>query len=310
MARRPDITVSQLGTFLHVIEEGSFTGAARRLGVSQSGVSHSIASLERLVGHDLIYKQSHPLQPTGPGEVVLASARRITFEIEQLHSSVEALHNTIDESLCIACIPSVSQGLLEPFINEFNRQFPQSIGLILEGVEEEVKDWVEGGIVDIGITTDTTIINHSYWHDNFSWIEIKDDEIHVAMPKGHPLEETQAVDIEKVPEHPLIMSSGGCEALVHHILSPVIEDETAFQVDFWVRNTATLLNMVEQNVGISLIPELALQKKPQTNVVLRRMNPPVHRTIIAFWPRRQGISRIGGIFTERLKAAHTTEIRD
>ncbi|MEG3081175.1 LysR family transcriptional regulator substrate-binding protein [Halomonas sp. 5021] len=99
--------------------------------------------------------------------------------------------------------------------------------------------------------------------------------------------------VAQLAEYPLVMSSGGCEALIQQIFAHSLEEVETFQVDFWVRDTCTLLQMVAGDVGVSFVPTLALTSKPMPGVVTRPLSPRRDRNLIAFWPKKEPLSRIG-----------------
>ncbi|CAO1660223.1 LysR, substrate-binding [Halomonas sp. NYA30] len=293
MIRGADISIAQLRVLLVVAEEQSYTRAAARLGVSQSGVSHSMKALEKLAGGPLITKAAERWDMTALGELALASARKVVGELEVLSQQVAQFHNEVDETLKIGVIPSVLTGWLSPYLSSLTSRYPDAISLVLEGMEEEIKEWVEGGVVDMGITTDVTQLNLTYWCEHFDWQLLKKDEIVAVLPENHSLSKQASVTVAELADHPLIMSSGGCEALIQQIFAHSLEEVDTFQVDFWVRDTRTLLQMVAGDVGVSLVPTLALNNKPVGNVVSLPLSPQRDRNLIAFWAKRQPLNPVG-----------------
>ena len=249
MIRGADISIAQLRVLLAVVEEQSYTRAAARLGVSQSGVSHSMQALEKLVGGPLITKAAERWEPTALGELVLTSARKVVGEFQVLSQQVAQFHNEVDETLKIGVIPSALTGWLSPHLSSLTSRYPDAISLVLEGMEEEIKEWVESGVVDMGITTDVTQLNLTYWCEHFDWQLLKKDEVVAVLPENHSLRKQASVTVAELADHPLIMSSGGCEALIQQIFAHSLEEVDTFQVDFWVRDTRTLLQMVAGDVA-------------------------------------------------------------
>tara|TARA_R110001583_G_scaffold84063_3_gene221404 strand:- start:11985 stop:12887 length:903 start_codon:yes stop_codon:yes gene_type:complete len=296
MIRGADISISQLRVLLTVADEKSYTRAATRLGVSQSGVSHSMQALEKLVGGSLIIKSPEGLVPTALGELVLTSAKKVVGELQILSQQVAQFHNEVDETLKIGVIPSALSGWLSPLLASFTSRYPEAISLVLEGMEEEIKEWVESGVINMGVTTDVTQLNLTYWREHFDWQLLKKDEIVAVLPANHQLSKQGNVTVAELAEHPLIMSSGGCEALIQQIFAHSLEEVDTFQVDLWVRDTRTLLQMVAGDVGVSLVPTLALSNKPTANVVTRPLSPRRDRNLIAFWPKRQPLNPVGKQF--------------
>src|SRR6185503_16918459 len=79
-----DVDLRQLRCLVAVIDHGGFTGAAAELGVSQPAVSRGIAALERELGVRLLRRTSREVAPTAAGERVLARARRLITDVEDL----------------------------------------------------------------------------------------------------------------------------------------------------------------------------------------------------------------------------------
>ncbi|MCD1588894.1 LysR family transcriptional regulator [Halomonas sp. IOP_14] len=302
MIRGADISIAQLRVLLAVVEEQSYTRAAARLGVSQSGVSHSMQALEKLVGGPLITKAAERWEPTALGELVLTSARKVVGEFQVLSQQVAQFHNEVDETLKIGVIPSALTGWLSPHLSSLTSRYPDAISLVLEGMEEEIKEWVESGVVDMGITTDVTQLNLTYWCEHFDWQLLKKDEVVAVLPENHSLCKQASVTVAELADHPLIMSSGGCEALIQQIFAHSLEEVDTFQVDFWVRDTRTLLQMVAGDVGVSLVPTLALNNKPAANVVTLPLSPQRDRNLIAFWAKWQPLNQVGQQLLKECKA--------
>jgi len=215
---------------------------------------------------------------------------------------VAQFHNEVDGTLKIGVIPSALTGWLSPHLSSLTSRYPDAISLVLEGMEEEIKEWVESGVVDMGITTDVTQLNLTYWCEHFDWQLLKKDEIVAVLPENHSLSKQASVTVAELADHPLIMSSGGCEALIQQIFAHSLEEVDIFQVDFWVRDTRTLLQMVAGDVGVSLVPTLALNNKPATNVVTLPLSPQRDRNLIAFWAKRQPMNQVGQQLLKECKA--------
>ncbi len=224
---------------------------------------------------------------------MLTSAKKVVGELQILSQQVAQFHNDVDETLKIGVIPSALSGWLSPLLASFTSRYPEAISLVLEGMEEEIKEWVESGVINMGVTTDVTQLNLTYWREHFDWQLLKKDEIVAVLPVNHQLSKQGNVTVAELAEHPLIMSSGGCEALIQQIFAHSLEEVDTFQVDLWVRDTQTLLQMVAGDVGVSLVPTLALINMPTAKVVIRPLSSRRDRNLIAFWPKKQPLNKIG-----------------
>ncbi|NUO46221.1 MAG: LysR family transcriptional regulator, partial [Streptomyces sp.] len=79
-----DVELRQLRCLVAIVDEGTFTDAALALGVSQAAVSRTLASLERALGVRLLRRTSRAVTPTGTGVRVVAHARRVLAEVDDL----------------------------------------------------------------------------------------------------------------------------------------------------------------------------------------------------------------------------------
>lgn len=85
----------QLRCLVAIVDEGTFTDAAIALGVSQAAVSRSLASLERALGVRLLRRTSREVSPTATGLRVLAHARRVLGEVDDLVREARSGHDRL-----------------------------------------------------------------------------------------------------------------------------------------------------------------------------------------------------------------------
>src|SRR5438046_4202854 len=86
--------LTTLSAFLAVAEERSFTGAAKRLGVSPSAMSHAIRGLEDRLGVRLLLRTTRSVAPTDAGQQLLARLRPALSEVGQALDQLSGLRNT------------------------------------------------------------------------------------------------------------------------------------------------------------------------------------------------------------------------
>ncbi|MBZ4319229.1 LysR family transcriptional regulator [Streptomyces huiliensis] len=89
------VEIRHLRAFIALCEEKSFTGAARRIMVSQSVVSRTIQQLEKYVGCELVNRNSASIHPNRMGDLVLAHARRAVAEFDRTLNAVGTAHRPL-----------------------------------------------------------------------------------------------------------------------------------------------------------------------------------------------------------------------
>jgi len=147
------IKISQLRALFAVAEYGNFSEAALHLELSQSAVSHAIASLEDELGVLLLSRGRHGANLTPVGERVIDYARQVLQLLGAMVKEANLEKGLHGGSVRIACFRSVGTHVLPAVIAQFRRRFPEIAVTINEhsdylGVEEALRE----GRADIGFT--------------------------------------------------------------------------------------------------------------------------------------------------------------
>jgi DNA-binding transcriptional LysR family regulator len=148
------ITIDQLHVFLTVVEEGSFSKAARRLRRVQSAVSYAIANLERLLEVELFDRGGRMPVLTEAGRALLPDARAVVERMERLHARARAIAGGVEARLAIAIdMLFPIAGLLDG-LAEFTERFPLvDLHLRTEALGA-VQQLVQEGTCQLGICVD------------------------------------------------------------------------------------------------------------------------------------------------------------
>src|SRR5215471_18108047 len=94
-----DVELRQLRCLVAIVDEGTFTDAAIGLGVSQAAVSRNLASLERALEVRLLRRTSRSVTPTATGLRVVAQARRVLGEVDDLVREATSGHTSLPAPL-------------------------------------------------------------------------------------------------------------------------------------------------------------------------------------------------------------------
>ena len=127
----PDLR--QLRAFVAVVEEGSFTLAARRLFVTQSAVSHSLRTLEEQLSCRLLDRTGKRVAVTAEGELLLKRCKRVIFELEQASRDLDGLRRWGQTRIRIGAPHSLCHFLIPSVLREFRDCFPRCEPVIEAG---------------------------------------------------------------------------------------------------------------------------------------------------------------------------------
>jgi DNA-binding transcriptional LysR family regulator len=234
---------------MKVVELGSLTKAADLLGFTQSGVSHTINSLETELGFTLLLRSRSGVTLTANGEKLLKPIREILNWNEQLKQVVTSIHGLETGTIRIGTFTSVSVHWLPGMIKQYQNDYPNIEIKLLEGDYEEIENWISGGHVDCGFITIPA-------RGKFKVIPLKEDRMVAILPKDHPLCEQPYFPFSQIEKEPFIIPSVGSDYDVRRIL-----DKASIKpnIKFSTEDDYAIIAMVENGLGISILPELVLQ---------------------------------------------------
>ncbi len=127
----PDLR--QLRAFVAVVEEGSFTLAARRLFVTQSAVSHSLRTLEEQLSCKLLDRSGKRVAVTAEGELLLKRCKRVIFELDQAGRDLDGLKKWGQTRIRIGAPHSLCTFIVPTVLREFRDCFPRCEPVIEAG---------------------------------------------------------------------------------------------------------------------------------------------------------------------------------
>ena len=114
-----------MGTFIRVVEAGSISGAADRMGVAKSAVSRRLKELEEHLGVELFHRTTRQMNLTDTGRAFYHQAVRILDDVLEAEHATSQAHGTLKGSLKIALPSSFGLMHIGPAINKFLKEHPQ-----------------------------------------------------------------------------------------------------------------------------------------------------------------------------------------
>ena len=255
----------QLEVLLNVVESSSFTKAGQKIGLTQSGVSHNITTLESELGVTLLNRGRGGTSLTTAGEYIIPHVRKIVTNMAHIEQKVSSLQGLELGKIAVGSFPSFTAAFIPMLFSIFKERF-QNVELVLyEGGYDDIEKWVEEGTVDFGFTALPV--------KGFESIALTQDPLSAVVYDGHPFIKKDTVTIADFKKESFIMLRSGCEVL--------IEDECrkaglSLHTSYSSKENETVLSMVKGKLGISIMPNLAVSKR-ETHVHLLPLHPPVVR---------------------------------
>ena len=285
--------VHQLRYFCAVAETGSFTRAAEREQVAQPSLSQQIMKLEVELGVRLFDRLGRAVRLTDMGQVFLPRARAILSEMRAAKEEVAEKQSTVSGPVCVGVIPTIAPYFLPARIALFSRQYPEASITVVEDVTVHLMDQLRAGLIDLAI-----IALPARGHDLDSF-PLLTERLFAILPKGHRLARRRALRMKELREEPfLLLRDDHCfrdtaiEVCKRARLSP--------QIVFESGQFSSIMGMVGAGIGISIVPEMAVEAKPDCSSVLIA-DERASRTI--------GVAAVKGHFLSRVPRAFLDHLR-
>src|SRR5579859_3167036 len=173
------MTEAQLRSFVAVAETGGFGEAAKRLHMSQPGVSRAVRALERELGAELLVRGHGHVKLTEFGERALVRSRSLLREADSMRQERDELRGMATGHVRLGSMPSVSATILPLLLATLERQHPALSVTVIEGHDDELVAWVRGGIVDIAVVAGE--------HSHLELQPFATDQLLAVLPATHPL---------------------------------------------------------------------------------------------------------------------------
>ncbi len=274
----------QLRAFIEVADKGSFIAASQSLGMSQPALSQCIRQLEGHVGSPLFNRSTRHVFLTPLGVGFLPMARDLLKRFDAVMSDVQDAVSRKHGNVTVACLPSVASRLMPRVLVACDREYPGIHVTIRDANMKGVASMILSGEADFGIASGITP-DSKLGSAGFAW-----DKIYAVLPVTVPLARKRSLQWHDLGEQPFIAMS--YETGIRDLVDQTVRElGISLNVTSEVSNLATLSGLIEEGVGISAAPELALPRDNQSLVRKRPLTSPVvRRTISLLWKTGQGLS--------------------
>jgi LysR family hydrogen peroxide-inducible transcriptional activator len=278
----------QLRYMCAIAETGSFSRAAERCQVAQPSLSQQVLKLEEDLGAKLFDRLGRSVRLTEAGRAFLPHARSILGQMETARSSVADTCADIRGSVAVGVIPTIAPYLMPRYTTAFAKKYPEAK---LRIVEETTPVLIES-LRDLSI--DLAILALPLRHKDLEVFPLRTEPLFAVLPKDHPRAAAKSLALKDLRGESFVMlRDGHCfrdlsiAACTHARVTPHIAFESG--------QFSSLLGMVAAGVGISLVPEMAIDRNAGCRYV-RLSDARATRTVVAAILRGRSFNRVQQAF--------------
>ncbi|RNB74449.1 LysR family transcriptional regulator [Brevibacillus panacihumi] len=285
----------QLEYFTAICKEMHFSRAAENLCTTQSNLSQQIKFLENELGLPLFDRIGKRIMLTEAGKILLEQSQIIFEHVDYAKRAISDLKRMEGGKLDIGILPGDGDLLFDALLIDFHKTYPKLSISVTETMD--VYEQVLNGMRDLGVTT--VPVNPD---DRISIIPLFHEEFALAIRPDHPLAKAKAVPFDQLQQLKMVMFGSG------HQITKVIEaycQEKGIALDTPIVTStlSTLLSLVDQGIGASILPRMLLDYINHDNIVaVKLLNPTPSQDICIIYRKDKFMGQAAKIFIKELQS--------
>jgi DNA-binding transcriptional LysR family regulator len=272
-----------------------FSRAAENLCTTQSNLSQQIKFLENELGLPLFDRIGKRITLTDAGKILLEQSQNIFEHVDYAKRAISDLKKMEGGRLDIGILPGDGDLLFDSLLIDFHKTYPKLSISVTETMD--VYEQVLNGTRDLGVTTvpikpDERITIIPLFHEEFA----------LAIPSDHPLAKSKTIPFDQLQQLKMVMFGSG------HQITKVIQSychEKGFAIDtpIVISTLSTLLSLVGQGIGASILPRMLLDYMNDENIVaVKLLNPTPSQDICILYRTDKYMGQAAKLFIKELQS--------
>jgi LysR family transcriptional regulator, hydrogen peroxide-inducible genes activator len=285
--------VHQLRYVCAIADTGNFSRAAERCQIAQPSLSQQVLKLEEDLGAKLFDRLGRSIRLTEAGRAFIPHARAILEQMEVARSSVADKNADLRGSVAVGVIPTVAPYLMPTYAASFAKKYPDAR---LRIVEDTTLVLIEG-LRDLSI--DVAILALPLRHKDLELFPIRTEPLFAVLRRDHPRASAKSLALKDLRGESFVMLRDG-HCFRDLSIDTCARARIAPNIAFESGQFSSLLGMVAAGVGVSLIPEMAIDRNVGCRYV-RLSDTQATRTIVAAVVRGRSFNRVQQAFVSGIR---------
>ena len=278
----------QLRYALSVSKERSFTGAAKRLNISQSAVSEQVRLLEEEIGFELFRRTSRGIESTDRGRTFLYESERVMGDLLSLTDTARRLRGALSDTLMIGMGSGMAQIFIPRMFADLERDLPGVRLEIMTAPTKNIFNELHEERIDAGIAIES---NPDRLPAGLIFDRLVDAEMALITHPKHALARSkQPIDIGRLVAEPFIMSelTVGYGQVVFSLFTDLgIRPNILAVVD----NIETMKMIVQAEGGIAIVPRACAENEVALGLLKALAIAPARNVSLSLFRRHEPLSR-------------------
>lgn len=274
-------TIRQLQYLLMLSEAMNFHRAAELCHITQPTLSAAIREMENLLGLDVLDRSRRKVVVFTPfGLEVIETAKKIIPHLKSLKAQAQRMAEPLSGPMRIGLIPTIAPYLLPDFLPKLQKSFKNIDFQIVEDMSAGLIDKLHNGIIDFAIMA------FPYETKDLNQLTLFEEPFYCAA-KPQDFDNTKKLSLQDLQEYRILLLEDG-HCLRDHALSACQLQESKDKRTFSATSLLTLIQMVDQGYGITLLPEMSIKQGliPKGVELYRFQSPPPVRKVGVCWRKK------------------------
>ncbi|MBY6202266.1 LysR family transcriptional regulator [Maritalea mobilis] len=278
------VTLRHLRFLVAVADQLNFSRAAEACFVTQPTLSAGIKEMEERLGVQLVERTRRSVMLTPLGEEVVARGRRLLLEAEEIDKLAEAHLRPDEGELRLGAIPTIGPYLIPPALPALRAAFPRLKIYLREEITESLIAGLSEGRLDV------ILIALPFEIGSLDHMPLFEDGYQLATPPG-PMAVNGPAALQEGGQV-MLLEKGHC--LQRHALQAFPDRHLEQDESFSATSLTTLIAMVSEGLGITLLPNLAVDAGVASGgaVALTPLPEACPRQVVLAWRKTSARSEV------------------
>lgn len=254
------MTIEQIKYFLALEKYKNFSQASYELCISQSSLSKQIKSLEDKLNVVLFDRTTRSVELTSAGELFLDYAKNFIDDYNSMVSQMKNYSKDCISKIDIGTIPVMAQYNITPKIILFKNKRKNININIIEKESNEVLNLVKEKKIDLAF-----VRNINLKDDSLDVLNLIDDELVLVTSKDHPFSKKKYISFEDLKNEEFILL-GENSGIYDRVIEECKKHNFSPKVSYKMYKIETILGLVSENLGISILMKKVLNSFNTSNV--------------------------------------------
>jgi Transcriptional regulator len=295
-----NITIRQMESLIHLIEEGSFSRAAGKMFLTQPALTKHIKNLEESVNARIVSRGNTGISPTPEGKILYDYARRILKLRDEAREKILRARENESGNIFISASTIPATYILPRLLNEFKKQFPDIRAYIQTSDSEEILQMILNNQAEIGF------IGKKTYNKMLNVESLWKDRLVLAVPSGHTWQKREYVTLDEVSKEPFIIRERG--SATREILKEYLRKNTGLRLsEFNVIGEMGSSEAVKEGIiaglGVSILSIYAVGRelKRETLAEVTIADCDISRHFYLIYRKQFSLMHYHGLFLEFVK---------